>query len=1519
MSKWPVFPSVYEINSWVWLNEMSRRESRTIGFGNVPEAEIERLAALGLDALWPMGIWQRSPAGRKIAQERPDLQDAYRGALSDFAPNDVVGSPYAVYGYKVDDALGGDGGLASLRDRLCWHGMRLILDFVPNHLACDHPWLIEHPERFVQGTPENLYQEPGSYFASARGIFAHGRAAHFPAWTDTVQLDYRVRETREAMAELLQSVADRCDGVRCDMAMLVTHDIFRRTWGGAFDPPNSEFWPAAIMDLRARHPEFLMLAEVYWDKEFDLQEQGFDYTYDRRLYDHLKKDNAGSVRVHLARELGFQSRLARFVENHDEGRALDVFGSQRSRAVATLALGLPGLRLFHEGQFEGYRRRLPVQLGRRCCEEVEPHIQQFYHRLLLALRDPVFQKGRWLLLDPHPAWDGSATHNSFVAYQWTLGEERRLVIVNLSGAPSQCLLPLRALGIERGQWVLEDLVGDVHCCRDGEELIGRGLYLEMPAYGYHLFEVEQFQARLPYVEPMQPVPGVKQRTVLRGHTAGIYCIAWSPDGHMLASAGAKRTICLWDVDKSQRICQLEGHSDVVGAVAWSPDGRIIASGSDDHTVRLWDVESRTLYRILNHAAHHDHVLTVAWSPDSQTLASGGIDRAINLWNVKKGGLKQTLRGQADAINCLAWSPDGKIIASGSGDRTVRLWDVETGSYSVLAGHDWVSSVAWSPDSATVASGTGGGTVNVWDVRTGIHVAICEGHTQRVLGVAFSPDGRLLASKSADGTVKLWRCEHWALLGMIDEDGEYLSGLAFQQNKAILATRNDKENTIPIWEVDLNRLLESGQFQATVHHTTGKIVLVGDHSVGKSALGYRMIHGQFKEQAATHGQHFWVFPALGKRRADGTECEAILWDLAGQPDYRLVNALFVDDADLALVLFDASDIHDPLHGVAFWLNQLQVGRGACPIILVAAQTDRGSCTLTQKELEALCRKHSIAGPIHTSALTGVGVTELIDRMKTMIPWDDKPATVTTTTFKRIKDYVLGLKETEADGQSIVTPEELRRRLEATDADWRFTDAEMLTAVGHLENYGYVKKLRTSEGEERILLAPELLNNLASSFVLEARRNPRGLGSLEETRLLNGGYAFPELARLTEAQRDVLLDAAALLFLEHNVCFRETDPLRMEPYLVFPELINLKRPRDDEDRPTEDAVAYTVSGATENVFASLVVLLVYTHTFTRTNQWQNQARYEVGDSLVCGFRQDAERDGELDFVLYFCRDVPTRVRMLFRSLFENFLARRNLNVMRFEAVVCGKCHHPLDRAVVRERTRAGKDFAFCPECGDKLSLPKQEPIQLTQEEQAEVDTQRQVADQRTRFEQAVFRVQNYVTEQKVEVPECFISYAWGAKGHERWVERSLAKDLQKAGIDVILDRWENARVGASVSRFVQRIDKSSHVVVVGTPFYLEKYANKDPERGYVVAAEFDMISNRMLGTEAQKESVLPILLKGEKATSFPALLHDRVYADFRKEEDYFIAAFDLILSLYKIAPTDRAVADLRDSLREPRMMR
>jgi len=549
---------------------------------------------------------------------------------------------------------------------------------------------------------------------------------------------------------------------------------------------------------------------------------------------------------------------------------------------------------------------------------------------------------------------------------------------------------------------------------------------------------------------------------------------------------------------------------------------------------------------------------------------------------------------------------------------------------------------------------------------------------------------------------------------------------------------------------------------------------------------------------------------------------------------------------------------------------------------------------------------------TSARTGEGVAELVRVLRACVRWDLRPPTITTRTFGWIKATVLGLKEGQPSSQVILSPPELRDQLTSEDPTREFTDAEMLAAAGHLDNHGYVAVLKTSTGESRILLAPDLVNNIAASMVLEARRNPRGLGSLAEQSVLAGDYAFPELDDLSSADREVLLDSAIAMFLAHNVCFRETDPLSGRVYLVFPELINLRRPTVADPDPTDEGAAYTVTGAVENVYASLVVLLGFTDVFSRTSQWRNQAEYRVGRDLMCGFKLEAERDGELDFVLYFGTNVGETIRLLFQSLFESFLAGRNLTVRRFEPVTCPNGHQ-LNRVVVREQVAAGIDQAFCVRCGDRIALPRADvPIQLTRALSAGLMAERRTVGQRAQFEQVLFRLKTYTVRAGTPEPTCFISYAWGNAEHERWVEQELATDLAKAGVTVLLDRWENARIGTSVPRFVERVGSADRVIVVGTPLYRTKYDNDQPMGGFVLAAEGDLIGVRMIGTESRKQSVLPILLEGTQETALPLLLQGRVFGDFRQPERYFASALDLMTSLHGIAPQDPVSIELHQMI-------
>ena len=244
---WPSRPIIYEINTWVWLNELSRQNKRLITLGTVPAEQWDAIATLGVDAVWLMGVWERSPEGIRIANENASLQADFRRELPDYTPTDNVGSSYCVRRYVVDEHLGGSEGLVTARQMLAQRGLRLILDFVPNHVATDHPWALEHPEYFVQGSYEDLKQEPDEFFEVGGTMIAYGRDPYFPPWSDVAQLDSFNPSLRQAVIETVHSIAEQCDGMRFDMAMLLLNSVFERTWGRYVgSSPSEEYWHKAV-------------------------------------------------------------------------------------------------------------------------------------------------------------------------------------------------------------------------------------------------------------------------------------------------------------------------------------------------------------------------------------------------------------------------------------------------------------------------------------------------------------------------------------------------------------------------------------------------------------------------------------------------------------------------------------------------------------------------------------------------------------------------------------------------------------------------------------------------------------------------------------------------------------------------------------------------------------------------------------------------------------------------------------------------------------------------------------------------------------------------------------------------------------------------------------------------------------------------------------------------------------------------------------------------------------------------
>jgi hypothetical protein len=484
-------PALYQVNTRVWLTSLAETLGRPAQLDDIPDAELDRLAALGFDWVWFLSVWQTGPAAQAISRAHPGWRREFEETLPDLKDEDIAGSGFAIQNYTVHRDLGGDAALARLRQRLQKRGLKLMLDFVPNHMAPDHPWIDVHPGYFVQGSEADNARSPQNYcrVQTRNGplVLAYGRDPYFEGWPDTLQLNYGNSELQQAMIGELERIAGQCDGVRCDMAMLVLPDVFESTWGIRADL----FWPKAIETVRRKHPDFQFMAEVYWDREWTMQQQGFDYTYDKRLYDRLREGHARPVREHLHAALDYQTRLARFLENHDEPRAAAAFDPCVHRAAAVMTYSVPGLRFFHQGQREGRMKRISPHLIRAPHEPVDEEIAAFYDALLAVLRKPIVRSGEWQWLTCQPAWDGNASWDSLVAHAWRgAGDERLLVAVNYAPHASQCYIPLPFPEIKDCSVQLKDLLSSASYVRVGDDLLARGLYLDMGPWAYHIFTVE---------------------------------------------------------------------------------------------------------------------------------------------------------------------------------------------------------------------------------------------------------------------------------------------------------------------------------------------------------------------------------------------------------------------------------------------------------------------------------------------------------------------------------------------------------------------------------------------------------------------------------------------------------------------------------------------------------------------------------------------------------------------------------------------------------------------------------------------------------------------------------------------------------------------------------------------------------------------------------------------------------------------------------------------------------------------
>jgi hypothetical protein len=500
----PRYPTLYQINTRVHLNRLGRELGHPATLDDLGDEILDLLAAHGFDWLYLLGVWSTGPLSRRLALQNPGLQAELSRVLPDLSIEDICGSCFAIAGYHGADMLGGDGALLRLRERLHARGIKLMLDFIPNHVGVDHPWAWQHPEYFVQGDEGRLRLEPQNYIRiaiySGDLILAHGRDPNFDGWSDTLQLNYANPALQQAMTGELMRAASLCDGLRCDMAMLLQPEVFERTWGLRAEP----FWPRAIRAVRQAYPEFTFMAEVYWDQEFAMLAQGFDFCYDKGFYDALLSKETRGVNEHILERSDYQDHLARFLENHDEPRAALVFsdnhhaGNERHKAAAVLAYTLPGLRFFHEGQLDGWKVKLPMQLCRGPQQTVDYDLIGFYTSLLATLSDTRFKEGYWDYHLIHADGDSAANPPQAIAYSWSPApgmniriHDRLLCVVNYSPRPGRFFVRLEWDDLHGSVWRFTDRLSSYSAQIDGDVIASHGLPLDMPPWGRYIFSITQ--------------------------------------------------------------------------------------------------------------------------------------------------------------------------------------------------------------------------------------------------------------------------------------------------------------------------------------------------------------------------------------------------------------------------------------------------------------------------------------------------------------------------------------------------------------------------------------------------------------------------------------------------------------------------------------------------------------------------------------------------------------------------------------------------------------------------------------------------------------------------------------------------------------------------------------------------------------------------------------------------------------------------------------------------------------------
>ena len=724
----------------------------------------------------------------------------------------------------------------------------------------------------------------------------------------------------------------------------------------------------------------------------------------------------------------------------------------------------------------------------------------------------------------------------------------------------------------------------------------------------------------------------------------------------------------------------------------------------------------------------------------------------------------------------------------------------------------------------------------------------------------------LLQSPATGTVRIWRCDAWETVAVLDEPtSSYDSfSVAFHPDSHVLATLGENDMAIRVWNLDIFAFLGTTPLLDTIHYTNTKVVLVGDTGMGKTGLGIVLTGQPFRLTESTHGRHVWIFDSREFELGDGRKetREILLWDLAGQPGYRLIHQLHLNEVAVALVVFDARSETEPFAGVRHWIRALRQaqyiqGDSAPPIkkFLVAARIDRGGISVSQARINSLVRDLDFDGYFETSAKEGWGITGLAQAIRQSVDWEMLPKVSSTILFDRIKSFLIAEKEAE---RLLSTADDLYRAFKSKEA---FLETEDLwpqfeTCINLIESRDLIRRLSFGG---LILLQPELLDAYASAMVNAARQDPDGIGSIAEEDLRVGRFRIPTDERIADRGKEELLRIATIEdLIRHEIALREQSD--HGPYLVFPSQFTREHP--DLPEPEGKEVIFNFEGAVLDIYTTLAVRLSNGEIFKMEEMWKNAAVYAALMGGTCGMFLREIEEGHGELTLFFDPSASKETRFQFEEYVYTHLRRRASSIHRRRIFACPECDEPITDRQVRRRRERGHTTINCPVCEAEISL-------LDREEQriaigpSRVPGIDRAADKQRELEMAASILQGKTATRDFDIFLCHNS-------EDKPVVKEIGEQLKKRGILPWLDEWE-LRPGVLWQEVLEKQIKNIKSVAV----FIGRNGTGPWQDREMLGFLLESVERKCL--------VIPVILRDcVKDPELPTFFKGMTWVDFRKED-------------------------------------